>query len=167
MLVWGPHTTILQEGSDLRQDLRVTLAPAACVILAEVLVLGRLARGERCSFRRFQSDLVVSNGTRELYEERYVLEPGATLGAALRGQGVVVSVYGLGAIADDAGERLRALVSDNPCVGVSSLPNSAGLVLRGLASSLSAGAALAEQALLSLRLSETSASQDPLTRQRL
>ena len=91
-LVWGPHATILQSDSDLRQGLDVSLASGARVLLAEVLVLGRVARGERCAFRRFESELTVSDGCRMLYEERYVLTPGKPLSEALAGYGAVVSI---------------------------------------------------------------------------
>lgn len=147
-LVWGPHTTILQGGSRLRQGLRVTLHPGARVYLAEVLVLGRLARGENSAFSSFESALVVSDRGRTLYEERYVLTPGRSLATALAGYGVVVSVYALGVTAPEVRTKLRdAVCGSSARAGVSTLPSDGGLLVRGLTPSLSSGLSLGEAAL--------------------
>lgn len=146
-LVWGPHPTILQAASDYRQSLDVVVLPGARVYLAEVLVFGRLARGEHCAFRRFASDLMIEDGLRVQFEERFVLEPGPPLDDALGGHGCLVSVYALGDLGADARPQLQAVVEGNHRAGVTHLPNRAGVLLRGLSDSLSAGMALAEAAL--------------------
>ncbi len=159
-LVWGPHTTILQAASCLSQSLSIRLGAGARAYVAEVLVLGRIASGESCDFSRFESGFEVSDSTgRILYEERYVLAPGEILDAALGNAGaaasppglkagVVVSLYALGISDDEARSALQRVVSTSPAyAGVSTLPNNAGLVVRGLAVSLSQGCSLAERCL--------------------
>lgn len=146
-LIWGPHATILQAESNLTQQLCVAVQLGAVVYLAEVLVLGRLARGERCAFTSYKSALSISDGCETLYEERYVLTPGTTLDTSLAGQGAVVAVYALGAIDDECRNRLREVVASGRLVGMTALPNGAGLLVRGLAPSMTAGLALAEGAL--------------------
>jgi len=145
-LTWGPHTTILQAGSHLRQETRVRLNAGARVTLAEVLVLGRIAAGESCVFGSFDSSLTVAaTCDTPLYEERYAIEPGHMLSSSLGGYGVVVSVYVLGASSGELRGRLADAVRADGEVyaGVSALPNDAGFAVRGLAASLSKGEALA------------------------
>ena len=46
-LEWLPQETILFEGARLRRTTRVDLAADACALAGEMIVLGRIARGER------------------------------------------------------------------------------------------------------------------------
>jgi len=50
-----PAPTILHEDARLCQDVTVDLAPTASAVVGEVLVPGRLARGERFDFDRYRS----------------------------------------------------------------------------------------------------------------
>ena len=152
-LVFGPHPIILQGNSSLRQATTVALQPGGVVLLAEILVLGRLSSGEYCEFRRFENGLQVRNSlTGLVYEERYILTPSPELRASLAGRGVIASIYGFGL---DDGAAEGCLASDillrHGLGGCSRLPNAAGAVLRLLADSLSQGLAFSECALARLR----------------
>jgi urease accessory protein len=140
-LVHGPHATILQAGSSLRQSTTCTVHQGASLVLAEVLSFGRLARGERLCFSHYESELVVQTpqGTLQ-YEERYSLTPDDSLEAALAGYGALACVYILGATIDS--DALHQACQPFEYAGSSAVPNNAGYVVKGLASSLSAGLAL-------------------------
>ena len=66
-IFWGPHATILQQGSDFSQETTVVLNGGS-LFLAEVVVFGRLSRGERHQFRRFGNWLKVvgASGARSM-----------------------------------------------------------------------------------------------------
>lgn len=150
-LIWGPHVTILQAGSHFRQQLEIRLKTGARVVIAEVLVFGRLARGERSRFRQYASDLTVCSEQRILYEERFDIQPGPHLDQALAGFGALASVYVLGADAVLARDGLEAVARQSRAwAGVTDLPNGAGVLLRGLAGSLSVGERLATACLQAL-----------------
>jgi len=61
-LVWGPHATILHTGASLRTDTRVTLHVGARVLMAETLVMCRIAAGQRFDFASYGSNLIVQDG---------------------------------------------------------------------------------------------------------
>jgi urease accessory protein UreH len=144
---WGPHATILQADSDFRQSLSIQVEPGSTVYAAEVLVLGRLARGENGAFRRYASGLVIDDGETVRFEEHFELTPGAALATAMGGRGGLVSVYALGELGDGTYEQLGELLRDDSFAGVTRLPNGTGLLVRALTESLSAGTALAERVL--------------------
>ncbi|HLG10992.1 MAG TPA: urease accessory protein UreD [Dehalococcoidia bacterium] len=151
LLVWGPHATILHAGASYCQETRLALAPGGRAILAEVLVLGRLARGERFQFQRLESLLEVSPPACEpLYSEAYSVTPGPDLIAGLAGHGVLVSVYALGFDPSEAGAGFEAALTATCLAGWSALPNGCGAVFRALSGSLSQGARFAEEALAGL-----------------
>jgi urease accessory protein len=152
LLVWGPHLTIVQAGAAYRQSTLVTVAENGQAILAEVLALGRLARGERFEFESLESELdVIGSGGALLFSEAYVLRPHADLAASMAGCGVLVSVYALGLPAALATHGLEAAfgAACTPA-GWSRLPNGAGWAGRALAETLSQGAELAEIAVTRL-----------------
>ncbi len=147
LLVWGPHATILHAGASYRQETRVTLAPGGRVVLAEVLVLGRLAHGEWFQLECLENVLGVSPpACAPLFSESYVLRPGPDLVASMAGRGVLVSVYALGFDALSSGPVFDAVLGrSSELCGWSELPNHAGLAGRALAESLSRGTELASQ----------------------
>jgi urease accessory protein len=149
MLVWGPHATILHARAAYWQETRVVLAPGGRALLAEVLVLGRLARGERFEFESLESTLVVERPTGEgLYSESYVLTPGPDLVASMAGYGVLASVYALGCDVTGVTSGFEAaLVNACGIGGWSALPNGCGAVARLLTDSLSRGSAFTEECL--------------------
>jgi urease accessory protein len=146
LLVWGPHAIILHARAAYRQETRVVLAPGGRALLAEVLVLGRLARGERFEFESLESTLVVERPTGEgLYSESYVVTPGPDLVASMAGDGVLASVYALGCDISGATSVFEAaLVNACGIGGWSALPNGCGAVARLLTDSLSHGSLFAE-----------------------
>jgi urease accessory protein len=54
-----PDALILFAGADYAQETQITLAPGALLMLHEIVMPGRLARGEVLAFRRFRSRLTV------------------------------------------------------------------------------------------------------------
>jgi urease accessory protein len=146
LLVWGPHTTIVQTGAAYRQQTAVEVAAGGQAVLGEVLVMGRLARGERSGFKRIESRLDVTFEGAPVYSEAYCLSPGPDLIASMAGQGALASVYLLGS--DDSTEtRIDEALRHERLAGWSQLPNGAGLVVRGLCSSLSQAQCLVERIL--------------------
>jgi urease accessory protein len=149
--VWGPHATILQEGASLRQSTHVMVQPGATVLLAESLVMGRIAAGQQFDFTAYEATFEVVDGCGEtLYREAYRLERGADLEAAMGGLGVLTCVYALGEMDAGALGRIEALCSRWPLAGGGALPNRAGVVVKALTRSLSEGTAIAREALAAL-----------------
>ncbi len=147
-VVWGPHATILHSGSALSQDTNVTVHAGARVVIAETLVMGRIAAGQRFDFTDYESSFVVHDAAGEpVYTEAYRLEPGTDLEAAMGGVGALTVVYALGAVEADAGEGLNALCAGRPLAGWSALPNRCGVVLKALTPSLSTGLQVAREAI--------------------
>lgn len=147
-LTWGPHATILQAGASLRQEMRVALHPGATVVLAETLVMGRIASGQRFDFTNYESSLEVHEpGCSMLYREAYRLDPGPDLESAMGGLGVLTCVYALGAFDAAARNALQALCVTRALTGFSALPNGAGIVVKALTPSLSEGTVVAREVL--------------------
>jgi len=144
-LLWGPHATIVQAGACYRQSTAVSLAHGARAMLGEILVLGRLARGEQFEFARLESDFEVTRCGAPVYSESYCLVPGPDLVASMAGRGVLTSVYLLGIEHSAMEAQMGRKLEDEPLAGWSSLPNDAGLVVRCLCDSLSKGHALVER----------------------
>jgi urease accessory protein len=134
-LAYTPAPVILQAGADLVQATRILVAEEATLVYSEVVVLGRLASGERCAFGRFASELSVSRAGCEGpgYLERFTLRPAwDSIDGVLGGYGVVgtVLVIGPGVQSSYAQETLDAL--DGCYAGASELP-CGGLIVRVLA----------------------------------
>ncbi len=135
-LAWLAQPLILFAGARFSQSTYVTLAPGARLALLEVLVPGRLARGERYAFASYQSRLeVCDQAGRCLLAERALLEPGRLpLGVpgALADTPVLGSLYLLGDL--PGADALAAMLHDpaDPNLGVSALPNGAGVLVRAL-----------------------------------
>ena len=145
-LIWGPHAAIVQAGARFRQEVTVVLAKGGRVVVAEILVLGRLARGERFAFERIDGALEVRMGDDEpAYSEAYIVSPGPNLEASMAGRAVVASVYALGVDPTRVGSRLNAFLNPSCYLaGWSELPSGAGLVVRSLADSLSEAEGIVE-----------------------
>jgi urease accessory protein len=145
LLEWGPHSAILHAGADYRQETRIRLGAGSRAVVAEVLALGRLARGERYEFHRLDSVFEVAGPRGEaLYSEAYTVSPGPDLLASTAGFGVLASVYALGFEASTAGECFRCAPRGCGPGGWSALPNGCGVVGRLLADSLSRGGRFCE-----------------------
>jgi urease accessory protein len=141
-LAWLAQPLILFGGARFSQSTSVTLAPGARLALIDVLVPGRLARGERDKFEHYAARLEVCDSAgRCLLAERALIEPRrhttATPGQ-LGDTPVVGSLYLLGDTVD--AERLATALHDerDPLLGATTLPNGAGLLVRTLGSAPSA-----------------------------
>jgi urease accessory protein UreH len=148
-LAYGPHALILQEGASLQARTVALVHEGASLLLAEVLSFGRTAGGERLRFDTYDYELVVQDADgAPLYEERYVLQPDESLQGSIAGYGALVCVYALGAGATPL-EALRE-VCGVAYSGASALPNDAGVVLKALVPTLSAGVAVCNRAIFAL-----------------
>lgn len=133
-LRWLPEPTILFGGADFRQETRVLLGAGARLALLDVLVPGRLARGERFAFRRYASRVEICDaGGRLLAAERFALEPGRQpldVAGVLAAQPVAGSLYLLGDTVDAAAGV--AALARRPGLGATALPGGAGLLVRAV-----------------------------------
>lgn len=75
MLEYVPDLLIPHGGSALDQTLLIELEPGSVALFADGLAAGRLAHGERWSFRELASHTAVTRGTKPLFIDRYILRP--------------------------------------------------------------------------------------------
>ncbi|WP_159718380.1 urease accessory protein UreD [Geminicoccus flavidas] len=74
-LTWVPQETILFEGACLHRLLEVDLHPGGRLLAAEMLVFGRVARGELLQNARLREAWEVRIGGRPVWMERFGLTP--------------------------------------------------------------------------------------------
>jgi urease accessory protein len=135
-LAWLAQPTILFGGARFRQTTRATLAPGARLDLLDVLVPGRLARGEQYQFERYAMRLEIYDpGDRCLVAERALIEPRRRIPSSpgvLGATPVVGSLYLLGDTVD--AERCAAALhrEHDGALGATALPNQAGVLVRAL-----------------------------------
>lgn len=99
LLEFVPDAAILFADADFRQCIDITLHTGALAILHDVVMPGRLARGERLQFRRYASRLSVRDEAGLLVYDSAEIEPARLdLDALGRLEGVPCwgSFYGLG-----------------------------------------------------------------------
>lgn len=70
-----PDATILYADADFSQQIEVTLQPGALLFLHDLVMPGRLARGERIQFRRYANRLVVRDTQGLILYDAAALEP--------------------------------------------------------------------------------------------
>jgi urease accessory protein len=70
-----PDAAILFADSDLRQHIEVKLRPGALLLLHEVIMPGRFARGEHLQFRRYINRIVVRDDNGLLLHDAATIEP--------------------------------------------------------------------------------------------
>ncbi len=75
VLEYVPDPTILFEDADFRQTITITLQPGAVLILHDIVMPGRLARGEVMRFRRYANRLTVRDAAGLLLYEPVNFEP--------------------------------------------------------------------------------------------
>lgn len=135
-----PDPVVAFAGSRFYQRTRVTLAETGTLVLGEVFVAGRLARGERHAYAVFASDLEVRrpDGT-PVAIDRVRLVPGAAESlAVLDGHDVLGTLYVLTGevpatrLADVLHETLADASGPRVRVGVSTLPDESGAWVRVL-----------------------------------
>lgn len=130
-LDWLPQETILYDGSALRRELSVDLAPDARLLLVEPLVFGRVAMGEVLGQVFFRDRITVTRGGVPLYLDavRFTGDVAAHLArpAVANGAGAMASlIY----VAPDAEAHLAPLRALMPPTGGVSLLRPGLLVLR-------------------------------------
>jgi urease accessory protein len=137
-LDYVPEPTILHEDSRYLQELTLELDHDATAVLGDIVVPGRLARGERFEFERFLSTVSVSGPDGLLFEDATHLTPAEADPTA---PGVLgeFTVYGtLFVVAPDrdiAGlsDTLHEAVADGEArAAATALPNDAGVAVRAL-----------------------------------
>ncbi|HEX5690260.1 MAG TPA: urease accessory protein UreD [Roseiflexaceae bacterium] len=134
-LHWLPEPVILFGGARFTSTTRVEIAAGAQLALLDVLVPGRLARGELFQFERYETRLEVCDPSgRCLVAERAVLEP-RHMNLARNGMfgdtPVLGSLYLLGDTLD--AERWCACINQDASNRAATLlPNDAGLLIRTL-----------------------------------
>lgn len=137
-LDYVPEPTILHEDARYAQDLSIELATGATTVLADIVVPGRLARGERFAFDQYHSHVQARQSNGLLFEDMTDLAPEQTDPTE---PGVLgdFTVYGtLFVVAPDSetvelSDDLHTVVADNEGrAGATALPNDAGVMVRAL-----------------------------------
>lgn len=140
-LCWVPGPQVLFSGARYHQSTRVELTPGAFVMLREVLVPGRLARGECWHFDRYESSIEIVDQRGEfLAGENILVEPGRR-SPAVPGVMASFAVQGSMWLLSDCldAERAARLISANEGMNsVAVLPAFSGIVVRVLSPGLSA-----------------------------
>ncbi len=115
LLEYLPDPLILYAESDYTQEVDITLDAGARLVYQEIVMPGRIARGERLAFRRFSARLTARDAEGVLLHERAVLNRGDRLDAlgGLDGFACWGSWYGLGVGAMEDGPW-RSCAEDMP-----------------------------------------------------
>jgi urease accessory protein len=144
-----PEPTILHAGSRYAGDLTLTVDRDASAVLREVVVPGRLARGERFAFDRFRSRVRARRPDGSLlFEDATVLTPGddtavdSTAPGMLGEFAVVGTLFVVAPSADavplsdtlhDRATGVTATDGSTPVrAGATALPNGAGVLVRAV-----------------------------------
>ena len=137
-LDYVPEPTILHADTRFCQDLSLDVAPGGTAVVGDVVVPGRLARGERFAFERYLSRVEATGPEGLLFADATHLAP-ADADPSAPGVLGEFAVYGtLFVVAPDAdtdalSDDLHAAVTDaDGRAAATELPNSAGVVVRAL-----------------------------------
>ena len=137
-LDYVPEPTILHADARYLQELTVDLAPGATAVVSDVVVPGRLARGERFAFERYLSRVRGSGPDGLLFEDATHLTPadGEPTAPGVLGE---FTVYGTTFVLapdhdeSELSDTLHAAVTDGEArAGATALPNGAGVAVRAL-----------------------------------
>jgi urease accessory protein len=136
-LEWMPQETILFDGSRLHRATTIELAPEARLLAGEMLVFGRIARGERFRCGHLRDTWRVSRAGRLLWHDALALEGDiSSLIAARAGLGGAAAIATLLYAGDDDPERhlpfVRALIGADGIRAAATCVNGL-LVVRALA----------------------------------
>ncbi|HUF55551.1 MAG TPA: urease accessory protein UreD [Thermohalobaculum sp.] len=133
---WLPQETILFDRSALSRRIEVDMEPDATLVLAESVVLGRRAMGERVRSCRFSDQWRIRRGGRLVHADALRIwgeTAGLAAPAALGGATAFASIV---MVAPDVADRLdpvRRLLADAPGVEAGASAFDGCLVLRMLA----------------------------------
>jgi urease accessory protein len=137
-LDYVPEPTILHADARYSQDVALDVGPDATAVVADVVVPGRLARGERFDFERYRSRFRATGLDGLLFEDTTHLAPAERDPSA---PGVLgeFTVYGTAFVVapdhdtDGLNDRLHTVVDDGAArAGATALPNDAGVLVRAL-----------------------------------
>jgi urease accessory protein len=118
-LEWCPQETILFDKARLRRRLRLDLAPGARAMLGEIVVLGRVASGERSRDGFLFDRIEVCRGGGLVWRDSLRLEgPFGPVLEVLAGLGGARALATFVHAAEDAGERLELARALLPAEGV-------------------------------------------------
>lgn len=142
-LAYVPEPTILHPDARFCQSVTLEVAADASAIVGEIVVPGRLARGEAFDFERYYSDTEIRDADGLLAADATHLEPGASDARSPRAPGVLGDdrVYGtLFVVApagdtDELSDALHDAVTGGDVAataGATGLPNGAGVLVRAL-----------------------------------
>ena len=143
-LDYVPEPSILHSDARFCQRVALDVAPGGSAVLGDVVVPGRLARGERFAFERYAARVSVTGPDGLLFEDATHLAPGddaAGVGGDPSAPGVLgeFDVYGtLFVVAPDRdaaalSDAVHAAVTDCEArAGATALPNDAGATVRAL-----------------------------------
>lgn len=135
---WLPQETILYDGCALHRRLRVDLDPGARALIAETLVFGRAAHGERLTGAEIRDGIDIARDGRVIFTDAIHLsgDIAAQLAHPARGNGAGAMVTLILAAEEAEGQlaQLRHIAAQNSgsCTGISLLAPDL-LVLRALA----------------------------------
>ncbi|WP_256300903.1 urease accessory protein UreD [Haloarchaeobius salinus] len=138
-LDYVPEPTIVNADARYCNELSLTLEDGATAVVGDVVVPGRLARGERFAFERYLSRLTVTGPDGLLVTDTTHLAPGErdpTVAGVLDEFEVYGTLYVLAPNRDTAAmsDAIHAAVDDGEaCAGAAELPNGAGVSVRALA----------------------------------
>ncbi len=76
VLEYMPDALIPHLGAALQQSLSIELEVGCVAMFADTLAAGRLAHGERWSFRQVSSEIVIKQGAKPIFIDRALIEPG-------------------------------------------------------------------------------------------
>lgn len=138
-LEYVPDQTIIHRDARFYQDVTLELAPDSTVVFGDVVVPGRLARGERFDFDRYYQRVDAQGPDGRLFEDTTHLRPddidpdrvGILDGATVYGTLYVATTTDCdaAALADAIHE---AVADDGARASATRLPNDAGVVVRAL-----------------------------------
>jgi urease accessory protein len=137
-LDYVPEPTILHPDARFCQSLELAVAPDASAVLADIVVPGRLARGEAFQFERYYARTEIESEGDLLAADATHLRPDAATPAVpgVLGENRVYGTLFAVAPGEDAAtlsDAVHEAVADRPAeAGASALPNGAGAMLRAL-----------------------------------
>jgi urease accessory protein len=135
-LEYVPDPTILQAGARCLVRTEAALAADATLVVGDVVVPGRLARGEAFDFDRYRARTVARSPGGRAFEDAVDLAGGDPRRPGLFGESTVVgSLYAVtpGADARGLADAVHERLADGgPRAGASALPGDAGVFLRVL-----------------------------------